>query len=185
MSTSPAPCTTNVDLFQLLEDLAGIGVGDAMLEGPQLAMFSEEEADFREALSQARELCASCPLLEECLFTAVTDHAVKGIVAGTTESDREQLRSRLGLKPFKLDASDSDIYLLGRRTYDAVDPDRITAMTEAGQMTQSEIAEQLGCSTRTVRRRQRSACNVRRQTRSNPLTSKRVLDAAEQLLPWF
>lgn len=183
MSNNVPPCTTHVDLFQLLEDLTTIGVGDAMLEGDQLAMFSEEETDFREALAKARTLCAACPLLEECLFAAVTDHAVKGIVAGTTETDRKRLRQQLGLQPFAPD--DNDIYLMVRRTYDAVDTDRIAAMTEAGQMTQAEIAKELGCSPRTVRRRQRSSCNVRRRTRHNPLTSKKVLDAAEQLLPWF
>ncbi|MFI5752930.1 WhiB family transcriptional regulator [Streptomyces sp. NPDC051644] len=183
MSTSTTACTNHADLFQLLEDLSGIGVGDAMLDGDQLAMFSEEEADFRKALDEARALCAACPLLESCLFAAVTDHAVKGIVAGTTESDRDRLRSRLGLKPFA--DEDTDIYLMVRRTQDEVDPEKVAAMTEAGVLTQVEMAEALSCSTRTVRRKQRSSCNVRRRPRRNPLTSKKVLDAAEQLLPWF
>lgn len=185
MSTTPCTDTKGGPSgpFRTLEDLAASGISDEMLEGDHLAMLTPEEASFRVALAKARDLCAACPLLEECLFSAVTDNAVKGIVAGTTESDREQLRERLGLKPFAPD--DNDIYLLVRRTYDAVDPDRIAAMTEAGQMTQSEMAEELGCSTRTIRRRQRSSCNVRRRPRRDPLTSKKVLDAAEQLLPWF
>lgn len=180
---STTPCTTHADLFRLLEDLSGIGVDDDMLAGDQLAMFSDEETDFPDALDQARALCAACPMLEACLFAAVTDHAVKGIVAGTTETDRDRLRSRLGLAPFS--EEDTDIYLMVRRTYDEVDPEKVAAMTAAGVLTQVEMAEELGCSTRTVRRKQRSSCNVRRRPRRNPLTPKKVLDAAEQLLPWF
>lgn len=180
---STTSCTTHADLFRLLEDLSGIGVDDEMLDGDQLAMFSDEEADFRDALNEARELCAACPLLESCLFAAVSDHAVKGIVAGTTETDRDRLRSHLGLKPFP--EEDNDIYLMVRRAHDEVDPEKVAAMTAAGEMTQAEMAETLGCSTRTVRRKQRSSCNVRRRPRRDPLTSKKVLRTAEQLLPWF
>ncbi|MCZ0984138.1 WhiB family transcriptional regulator [Streptomyces diastatochromogenes] len=96
---STTPCIIHADLFRLLEDLSGSGINDQMLDGDQLAMFTDEEADFREALGQARALCAACPMLESCLFAAVTDHAVKGIVAGTTETDRERIRSSLGLAP--------------------------------------------------------------------------------------
>ncbi|MGW7312268.1 WhiB family transcriptional regulator [Streptomyces sp. NPDC054865] len=180
---STTACTTHADLFQLLEDLSGAGISDQMLDGDQLAMFSDEETDFREALDRARALCAACPMLESCLYAAVTDQAVTGIVAGTTESDRKRIRSTLGLAPF--DEEDTDIYLMVRRTYDVVDPEKVSAMTEAGVMTQVEMAAELGCSTRTIRRKQRSSCNVRRRPRRNPLTSKKVLDTAEQLLPWF
>lgn len=182
MSTTTA-CTSHADLFQLLEDLTAAGVNDTMIDGDQLAMFGDGEADFREALAQARALCAACPVLEECLFGAVTDQAVKGIVAGTTETDRKRLRGQLGLGPFAKD--DNDIYLMVRRSYDVVDADRVAAMTDAGVLRQTEMAEELGCSTRTIRRRQRSSCNVRRSSRSNQLTPKQVLDTAEQLLPWF
>ncbi|MER5984260.1 WhiB family transcriptional regulator [Streptomyces sp. NPDC001787] len=180
---STTPCIIHADLFRLLEDLSGSGINDQMLDGDQLAMFTDEEADFREALGQARALCAACPMLESCLFAAVTDHAVKGIVAGTTETDRERIRSSLGLAPFA--EEDTDIYLMVRRTYDEVDAEKVAAMTAAGQLTQVEMAEELGCSTRTIRRKQRSSCNVRRRPRRNPLTPKKVLSTAEQLLPWF
>ncbi|WP_189717989.1 WhiB family transcriptional regulator [Streptomyces phaeofaciens] len=180
---SAVPCAVHADVFRLLEDLAGSGINDQMLDGNQLTMFTDEEADFRTALDQARVLCASCPLLEFCLFAAVTDHAVKGIVAGTTETDRERIRSSLGLAPFA--EEDTDIYLMVRRTYDEVDAEKVAAMTAAGQLTQVEMAKALGCSTRTIRRKQRSSCNMRRRPRRNPLTPKKVLDTAEQLLPWF
>ncbi|MEU1824131.1 WhiB family transcriptional regulator [Streptomyces abikoensis] len=184
---SSTPCTDSklgpTGPFRILEDLSSIGINDQMLEGEQLAMFSDEEDDFRAALSAARGICAACSLLEQCLFAAVTDRAVEGVVAGTTESDRERLRSRLGLKP--PEPEDNDIYILPRRPHDAVDPDRITGMAKAGMMSQAEMAEELGCSTRTIRRRQRSSCNVRRRSRRNPLTSKKVLAEAEQLLSWF
>ncbi|MEV8334283.1 WhiB family transcriptional regulator [Streptomyces niveus] len=184
MTDTPTACFTHAPLFQLLEDLSGIGVGDEMLdEGDQFTMFTEEESNYRPALNKARQLCAACPLLEACLFTAVTDQRVKGIAAGTTETDRDRLRSQLGLRPFA--DEDTDVYLKGRRPKDIVDHERVTQLTEAGVLTQKEMARELGCSTRTVRRHQRSECNVRRRPRRNPLTSKKVLDAAERLLPWF
>ncbi|MDW4912644.1 WhiB family transcriptional regulator [Streptomyces californicus] len=176
-------CITHADLFQVLEDLSSAGISDQMLEGDQLTMFTDDEPDFRDSLTQVRELCAACPLLESCLFAAVTDHAVTGIVAGTTESDRKRIRKDLGV-PLSF-TEDNDIYLVGRRSHDPVDAEKVRAMTTAGQMTQVEMAKELNCSTRTVRRRQASSCNVRRRGRTNQLTPKKVLATAEQLLPWF
>jgi hypothetical protein len=45
----------------------------------------------------AKEACAACPFLEDCLAYALT-HLEAGIWAGTTEDQRHHLRARYGIK---------------------------------------------------------------------------------------
>ena len=45
----------------------------------------------------AKAACAACPFLEGCLAYALT-HVEAGIWAGTTEEQRQQLRTRYGIK---------------------------------------------------------------------------------------
>ncbi|MFJ9379304.1 WhiB family transcriptional regulator [Streptomyces sp. NPDC101455] len=192
MSAS-TPCIRYADFYSILVDLPEhldtavradqllLPVGDAVDE--RITNELGEGAGWQDALNEARDLCAGCPLLEDCLFRAVTNATVTGVVAGTTQTERDQIRKHLGLGPY--DPDDLDIYLQRRRTHDTVDADRVAAMTAAGVMTQKEIAAELGCSTRTVRRRKNHGGRSRSRPRRAPLTSRHVLAAAEQLLPWF
>lgn len=42
----------------------------------------------------ARELCAGCPVMGECLDYAVADDSLQGIWGGTSEEQRDQIRKR-------------------------------------------------------------------------------------------
>ncbi len=48
--------------------------------------------DGAERLHTAREICASCPVMTECLAYAVTHADVMGTWAGTTARQRQKLR---------------------------------------------------------------------------------------------
>jgi WhiB family redox-sensing transcriptional regulator len=43
--------------------------------------------------TRARELCARCPVRQECFVTALADPEVVGMWAGTTERKRRKLRA--------------------------------------------------------------------------------------------
>lgn len=46
--------------------------------------------------SQAKSICHECPLINKCLEFALDNYEM-GIWGGTTERDRQRLRSRLGI----------------------------------------------------------------------------------------
>lgn len=89
----------------------------------------------------AREVCAGCPLLDDCRAYAVS-YAVQGIWGGMNERQRQRERSRLGIKalPPDLGAVLRDLILAADRRISAVD-----------------LAAQLGCSDKTVQRYRRVA----------------------------
>ena len=52
--------------------------------------FPDSESDAAPAL----EVCAVCPVREECLEFALTTRQYDGVWGGTTESDRKRIRRR-------------------------------------------------------------------------------------------
>lgn len=105
--------------------------------------------------SRATATCMDCPLFEDCLRTAVTEHDVAGFVAGTTSRQRAQMRRMLGVSvaPDDMDALVGTIGS-GRqiRTCDVV-------MLRRSHPDESLdfIAQRLGCSLSTVKRHLRRA----------------------------
>ncbi|MGA2805534.1 MAG: WhiB family transcriptional regulator [Acidimicrobiales bacterium] len=49
------------------------------------------------ALVRAEQICARCPLADECFATALEDPSLDGIWAGTSSRERQYLRSEEGL----------------------------------------------------------------------------------------
>ena len=50
----------------------------------------------RENILAAKEICKTCPVIDECLKYAL-NHGVEGIWAGTTFEERKQTRRKLGI----------------------------------------------------------------------------------------
>jgi Transcription factor WhiB len=48
-------------------------------------------------MSAAQTACRTCPLIVDCLYRAVVEYDVAGYVAGTTSSQRAQIRCRLDI----------------------------------------------------------------------------------------
>jgi WhiB family transcriptional regulator, redox-sensing transcriptional regulator len=48
----------------------------------------------RSDYGSTRELCATCPVREECLQFALADESLTGLWGGTTDSERHQIRRR-------------------------------------------------------------------------------------------
>src|SRR5512139_804809 len=49
----------------------------------------------RGQLEQAKAICATCPVIAECLAHAI-DNSEAGVWGGATEAEREELRRRMG-----------------------------------------------------------------------------------------
>ncbi len=45
-------------------------------------------------IAQAKAICARCPVRRECLRFALTTHQIHGVWGGTSEEERQLLRSR-------------------------------------------------------------------------------------------
>jgi len=50
-----------------------------------------EKADY----GPTRELCASCPVCQECLEAALADPDLYGLCGGTTERERREMRREM------------------------------------------------------------------------------------------
>ncbi len=80
--TSSVPEAESLDdnlQWQQSADCRGLGTGLFFGDGP-------------ERLHTAREICASCPVMTECLAYAVAHADVMGTWAGTTARQRQKLR---------------------------------------------------------------------------------------------
>ncbi|MEZ5086380.1 MAG: WhiB family transcriptional regulator [Tessaracoccus sp.] len=103
---------------------------------------------------QANALCESCPLLAECLASAVTRFDVAGFVAGTTRRQRQEIRARLKVS---VDNDDLDSYI-GMRSSRHFDGREILRLRAAyPDQPLSVIAAKAGCSISTVKRHLRRA----------------------------
>lgn len=107
--------------------------------------------------SEATEVCAACPLLSACLYRAVVEVDVAGIVAGTTERQRAEIRARLGIR---VEPEDFDTLagVVGRQR--AVDHDEVVRLRRNHpDESLDRIARRLGCSLSTVKRHLRKERN--------------------------
>ncbi|MEU6945819.1 WhiB family transcriptional regulator [Streptomyces sp. NPDC046316] len=82
------PCRRRPDIFRhpLLEN-PPVAAAELPLQGRRVQALAHA----------ARQLCASCPLQQECLRDAVLRPDPGGYLAGTTEQDRRLIRRQLGI----------------------------------------------------------------------------------------
>lgn len=117
---------------------------------------SAEERRTRSALvRRATDICASCPLLDSCLYSAVVRHDVAGFVAGTTEAQRRRMRTLLDVQ---VRADDLDSLTGAASPGSQVNHTEIVRLrTQNPHMSLDTIAQRLGCSLSTVKRHLRRA----------------------------
>ncbi|QMW66543.1 WhiB family transcriptional regulator [Mumia sp. ZJ1417] len=137
------------------------------------------------AHAQAREACAACPLLTQCLYRAVVDGEVAGYAACTSPEDRAEMRSRLGIR---LTPPDIDRIAGVRTAGSPVDHESILAARRLyPRDTFAQLAERLGCSLSTVKRHLREASTRPRtvapaRTRTTRPTVDEVLDVFDEVV---
>lgn len=130
---------------------------------------------------QAGAVCHSCPVLVECLYTAVVHHDVSGFVAGTTQRQRSAIRRELGVKVTPVDL-DSLAAVNSRRPVESAAVLRMR--TANPQESMDVLAERLGCSVSTVKRHLRKAMSgdSRKSTGDPRPTRRAVQDACAAVL---
>lgn len=106
-------------------------------------------------VAAARARCAACPLLPECLYSAVVRADVSGYVGCTTPAERAEIRERIGASPA---ADDLDAFAGIRGDRQAVDHDLVLSLRAAHPDESLRVlASRLGCSLSTVKRHMRRA----------------------------
>ncbi len=137
------------------------------------------------AHAKAREACAACPLLAQCLYRAVVDGEVAGYAACTSSEDRAEMRTRLGIT---LTAPDIDRIAGVRTAGSPVDHESILAARRLyPRDTFAQLAERLGCSLSTVKRHLREASSRPRPSaperrRTTRPTVDEVLDVFDEVV---
>lgn len=157
MSENPrttAGCITVPGLFQ-----------DPLLEEPPTMSAAADVRRRHAGMEQAAEqLCLACPLLQNCLYRAVVQHDVAGYVAGTTQRQRSQLRTQLGVF---VEPEDFDTLAGVARTHRQVDHEKVVRLRRTSpDETLEQLARRLGCSLSTVKRHLR---HERRARGSRPV----------------
>ncbi len=99
---------------------------------------------------RAQQACAACPVLVECLYTAVVQVDVSGFVGCTTGRERQEIRRLLGVS---VEADDLDIAAGVRTARAPVDHDSVLAARQAyPDDSLEQLATRLDCSLSTVKR---------------------------------
>lgn len=144
-SNAVAECVKFSDLFQ-----------SALLEDPPQA---SAPAQLRRRAAtmeqQAAKVCSGCPVLVNCLYSAVVDHDVTGYVGGSTQRQRAEIRNQLNLT---VDPEDFDTLagVTGRNRQ--VNHEEVLRLRTANPQESLEcLASRLGCSLSTVKRHLRKA----------------------------
>ncbi len=139
-----APCVTASDIFQ-----------HEFVEDPSAARDGDHELEARRLVDQAVRLCSDCPAFERCLYSAVVEHDVAGVAAGTTQAQRARIRRLLG---FKLEAEDFGGFVGTSREGARLSHTEVIRLRKANPDVPLEtIAEWLDCSLSTVKRHLRRA----------------------------
>ncbi|MBA8792505.1 DNA-binding CsgD family transcriptional regulator [Friedmanniella endophytica] len=169
---SLTPCATRSELFThpLLE------------EPPTGETDPTVRRRYETLLREATALCASCPVQAKCLFAAVVDHDVAGVIAGTTEKQRRAIRRRLKLK---VEPEDLDALAGVSVPHHRIDREEVLRLRMSRPHdTLDQLAERLGCSTSTVKRhlrRDRLGLDEPRQSVRPAVTPTQVLAVARQV----
>ncbi|WP_420176701.1 sigma factor-like helix-turn-helix DNA-binding protein [Luteococcus sp. OSA5] len=169
------PQTTTAISEQACVELATVFQHPLLEDGQTPANARERHLQTR-LMHQAEQACGSCPLLQRCLYNAVVEHDVAGYCAGTTASQRNAIRARLGLrvKPEDLD-SFAGVVTPNRQ----IDPHEVLRLRAANPHDSLEtIAQRLGCSLSTVKRHLRKA----RTSQIQPRALRQVRPSMEQVL---
>lgn len=129
-------------------------------------------------MSAAQTACRACPLIVDCLYRAVVEYDVAGYVAGTTPSQRAQIRHRLGVT-VEPENFDTLAGVTGR--HHQVNHSEVVRLRNANPDESLEmLAQRLGCSLSTVKRhlrRERREPSAKTVTPTHP-TVNEVLTAA-------
>lgn len=170
-STTPA-CVAAASVFQhpLVE------------EPPTSNAPAAERREYAGLVRRAESVCASCPLMKDCLYDAVVKYDVDGFAGGTTRKERNELRARLGIT---VTPEDFDTLAGVTARHRQVDHEEVVRLRNANPHESLEmLAHRLGCSLSTVKRhlrRARSEANVTPiRTQQRP-TVRAVLEALYQL----
>jgi AraC-like DNA-binding protein len=108
---------------------------------------------------KAYDVCAACPLIDECLYRSVVQVDVAGYAAGTTPQQRARIRAQLKIT---VEPEDFDTLAGVTGRHRQVDHDEVVRLRHANpQDSLEELARRLGCSLSTVKR------HLRRE-RNNP-----------------
>jgi hypothetical protein len=138
-----ARCADHAELYQLLEEPPSPGAPAAV------------RRRHAEASARAEQICRSCPLFADCLYTAVVEHDVAGYVAGTDARQRERIRKLLAISVAPEDF-DTLAGVTGRNR--PVDHEEVIRLRNAyPQESLERLANRLGCSLSTVKRHLRRA----------------------------
>ena len=101
-------------------------------------------------MSAAQTACQACPLVVDCLYRAVVEYDVAGYVAGTTPSQRAQIRHRLDIT-VEPENFDTLAGISGR--HHQVNHSEVVRLRNANPDESLEmLAQRLGCSLSTVKR---------------------------------
>ena len=99
--------------------------------------------------AQAEKMCASCPLMAQCLTDAIVKFDVAGFVAGTPKRQRQEIRSRLDVTVAPEDF-DTFAGVTSGRQFDRYEIYRMRTANPDQPL--SAIAAKIGCSVSTVKR---------------------------------
>lgn len=168
VTDTQTPCMTytNVFLHPLLDDTRPVSRESNRREQAMLR-------------SQADKLCSACPLMAQCLTSAITKFDVSGFVAGTTKRQRQEIRNRLGVVVSD-DDFDSYAGVSSGRQFDRNEIHRLRMANPNEPL--SAIAARVGCSVSTVKRHLRrieSEGLAPTQRKVKPTTAAIMRTAAE------
>lgn len=119
-------------------------------------------ASHREAVTVARRMCETmCPRFETCRTDAILGPPVDGFVAGLTESERRRHRKHMGLAARPEVVTDRYLGLDCSRSRSKTDTEALDAVLRSSpDLSSTELAERLGVSPSTVKRRKRYLAQV-------------------------
>lgn len=64
----------------------------AGISDPDVFFPVQDKRRYQEQIAMTREMCGVCPVQDRCLDLALNDPSLEGIWAGTTETDRRNIR---------------------------------------------------------------------------------------------
>ena len=168
MPTLP-PCAMSPETFQ----------DEVLLNPPSRREATADEwRDYQAKRAVAHRRCAGCEVLVECLYRAVVEVDVSGVVACTSVAERRRMRHDLGIE-VHLDTSPYGTARVGGGPVDHAEV--ISARKAHPDDTCRQLAERLGCSTSTVKRHLRQE----REGRARTAVATMSLPAMDDVLEAF